>query len=93
MISTLYQLQNHHKNKQLCCYYNDSQKVQVARISNIDNWYLEHIVFPGDRFLFEAPSDAELEIYQSGEGRGVLLQKILCLHLVVDQGDDLKFAS
>ncbi|MDT9194300.1 MULTISPECIES: DUF1830 domain-containing protein [unclassified Limnospira] len=93
MMSNLYQLNNHQTSKQLCCYYNDSPKVEIARISNIDNWYLEHIVFPGERFLFESPSDAELEIYHAGKGKPILMQKLLCLHLIVDEGEDLKCAS
>lgn len=92
-MSTLHEFNNHQRNKQLCCYHNDSNQVEIARVSNIDNWYLEHIVFPGERFLFEAPSYAELEIYNSGKGQPFLKQKLSCLHLIVDEGGDLKFAS
>ncbi|MEB3882910.1 DUF1830 domain-containing protein [Lyngbya sp. CCY1209] len=93
MTAILDKIQIDSQDKRLCCYFNSTKKVQVARISNIENWYLEHVVFPGERFLFEAPSSAELEIYQSGSGRAMLLQKLTCYDLVVDDGSDLKVAS
>jgi hypothetical protein len=93
MTAILDKIQIDSKDRRLCCYFNDTKKVQVVRISNVENWYLEHVVFPGERFLFEAPSDAELEIYQSGSGRGKLLQKLTCGPLAVDEGGGLKVAG
>ena len=46
----------------LCCYVNSTANVEVARITNINNWYFERVVFPGQRILFKAPITAELEI-------------------------------
>ncbi len=72
--------------KILCCYSNSSNTVQVVRIGNIQNWYLERVVFPGEDFLFEAPSKGELEVYQ-GDTEGVkLLAKHLCQNLRVEEG-------
>lgn len=49
---------------ELCCYYNKMKQVVIARITNIPNWYCERVIFPQESFLFEVPSNAELEIYQ-----------------------------
>jgi len=35
----------------LCWYLNTTSKVQIARITNIPNWYFERTVFPGERFF------------------------------------------
>ncbi len=49
--------------KQLCVYVNTTSKVQIARITNISNWYFERVIFPGQRLLFEALPQAQLEIH------------------------------
>ena len=70
----------------LCCYVNATSRAQIARISNIPNWYLEHVVFPGERFLFEALPEAELEIYQSLETGEIVGNRLECDRLTVEQG-------
>ncbi len=70
----------------LCCYVNATSKAQIARISNIPNWYLEHVVFPGERFLFEALPEAELEIYQSLETGEIVGDRLGCDRLKVEEG-------
>ncbi|WP_413162872.1 DUF1830 domain-containing protein [Capilliphycus salinus ALCB114379] len=73
--------------KKLCCYSNSTDKMQVVRITNIKNWYLERVVFPREYFLFEAPAEAELEVYQ-GDSEGVkLLAKHSCYSLQVEEGN------
>jgi hypothetical protein len=47
----------------LCCYVNASSQIQIARITNIENWYFERVVFPGQRLVFEALPQAQLEIH------------------------------
>ncbi|MGL5083765.1 MAG: DUF1830 domain-containing protein [Microcoleaceae cyanobacterium] len=76
-------------NKVMCYYLNQTQKVQVARISNITNWYLERVIFPGEYLLFEAPSDADLEIYQASKDGIELLEQQLCEHLRVEEGNEI----
>ena len=73
--------------KKLCCYFNESDKVQVVRISNIQNWYLERVVFPQENFLFEAPSKAELEVYQDANEGVQLLAKHSCYSLQVEESN------
>lgn len=79
--------------KKLCCYFNESDKVQVVRISNIQNWYLERVVFPQEDFLFEAPSKAELEVYQDATEGVQLLAKHSCSSLQVEEGNEPKSAN
>lgn len=78
--------------KILCCYVNQTNKMQVTRITNIKSWYLEHVVFPGERFLFEAPAEGELEIYYANQGNVIMLDKLPCEELQVDEGSSLKAA-
>lgn len=79
--------------KNLCGYFNMTQKVQVVRITNIPNWYLEHVVFTHEHFLFEAPPEAELEIYQESSEGVVLIEKRLCYALQVEGGSQLQAVS
>jgi hypothetical protein len=62
----------------LCCYTNQTPHVQVARISNISNWYFERVVFPGERLLFEALAVAVLEIYTTDSVTTILADRISC---------------
>ncbi len=44
----------------LCRYHNQPPQFQVVRSTNIVHWHYEQVVFPRERFLFEAPASAEL---------------------------------
>ncbi|MBR8834661.1 MAG: DUF1830 domain-containing protein [Stigonema ocellatum SAG 48.90 = DSM 106950] len=69
--------------KILCCYVNATSKIQVARISNIPNWYFERVVFPGQRLVFEAPRVAHLEIHTGMMASAILSDNIPCDRLAV----------
>jgi hypothetical protein len=71
----------------LCHYKNATTQIQVARISNIDQWYFERVVFPGQDLLFEAPSAAKLEIYGGGV-TALLVERLPCRNLKVRQTAD-----
>ncbi len=73
-------------NKNLCYYGNFTSQIQIARVKNIPNLNFERVVFPGDRLLFEAAPEAELEVYVSKTGREILLNKISCDRLCVNEG-------
>lgn len=90
MTSALEHLPVENINQQLCCYYNPTSQVQVARISNIQNWYLERVIFPHEYLLFEAPLMAELEIYQQANSIPQLLKKLPCENLQVEVETELK---
>ncbi len=66
-----------------CCYLNSTSQIQIARISNIDNWYFERVVFPGQRLMFEAPTHAYLEIHTGVMASSILSDKISCEELIV----------
>jgi hypothetical protein len=68
----------------LCCYVNATNKMQVVRITNIHNWYFERVVFPGQRLMFEALPEAQLEIHTGMMASAILSDTILCQRLVVD---------
>jgi hypothetical protein len=69
----------------LCWYLNNTGKVQIARITNIPNWYFERTVFPGERFLFEALPEAQLEVCRSAETGAIVCERILCDRLRVEE--------
>ncbi|MGK7922417.1 MAG: DUF1830 domain-containing protein [Trichodesmium sp.] len=71
--------------KILCFYVNTNRKMQIARISNVKNEYWERAVFPGERFLFEAIPEAELEIHQTVENGEIRCERFLCKSLKVDE--------
>jgi hypothetical protein len=71
----------------LCCYINATNQIQIVRIVNIPGWYFERAVFPGQRLLFEAVLDAELEIHTSRTVGAILADKIPCLRLRVKAED------
>jgi Domain of unknown function (DUF1830) len=69
--------------KILCCYVNATSKMQVARISNIPNWYFERVVFPGQRLVFEAPKEAQMEIHTGMMASAILSDTIGCDRLAL----------
>ncbi len=70
-----------------CCYVNATSQIQVARISNIPNWYFERVVFPGQRLVFEALPEGILEIHTGMMASAILSDKIPCAQLKVDDED------
>jgi hypothetical protein len=71
--------------KILCWYINITNKVEIARITNISDWYFERTVFPGERLLFEAQPEAELEVWRSAETGAIVCDRILCDRLQVEE--------
>jgi hypothetical protein len=65
----------------LCCYTNNTSSMQIARITNIANWYFERVILPGQRLIFESPSEAELEIHTNTNITAILADKIQCQSL------------
>ena len=73
----------------LCCYVNASSHIQVVRITNIPNWYFERVVFPGQRLVFEALPQAQLEIHTGMMASSILSYTIPCERLcITDEMDD-----
>ena len=65
----------------LCSYINATSEIQVARITNVENWYFERVVFPGQRLSFEAVPGALLEIHTGMMASAILSDTIPCEHL------------
>jgi hypothetical protein len=72
----------------LCCYVNATSQIQVARITNIPNWYFERVVFPGQRLVFEALPSALLEIHTGMMASAILSDTIPCTKLSVNESDN-----
>ncbi|WP_083624915.1 DUF1830 domain-containing protein [Planktothrix serta] len=69
----------------LCCYVNATSHIQIARITNVANWYFERVVFPGQRLVFEAMSQATLEIHTGSMASAIIADNIPCERLQIDQ--------
>ena len=76
------------RNVLLCCYVNATNQIQVARITNIENWYFERVVFPGQRLVFEALPKAQLEIHTGMMASAILSDTIPCERLCIRDGSD-----
>jgi Domain of unknown function (DUF1830) len=70
-----------------CCYINITNKIQVARITNIPNWYFERVVFPSQRLLFESLPEGQLEIHTGMMASSILSDTIPCTQLQVNEDD------
>jgi hypothetical protein len=70
-----------------CCYINATSKIQVARITNIPNWYFERVVFPGQRLLFEAMPAGQLEIHTGMMASSILSDTIPCTQIQITDDD------
>jgi hypothetical protein len=77
----------------VCCYVNATSKIQIARISNIPNWYFERVVFPGQRLVFEAPPKSMLEIHTGMMASAILSDTIPCDRLCVSEEGALEQAE
>jgi len=71
-------------NPVLCCHTNSTGKIQIARITNIPGWYFERVVFPGQRFLFEAPLEANLDIHSGEMATAIFSDCIPCDRLRIE---------
>ncbi|PSB27203.1 DUF1830 domain-containing protein [Stenomitos frigidus] len=69
----------------LCCYVNATSRIQVARITNVSNWYFERVVFPGQRLVFEALPEAQLEIHCGMMASAILSDTIPCDRLCIQE--------
>jgi hypothetical protein len=88
MAQILDPIPNGHRNSILCCYVNVTSQIQVVRITNILNWYFERVVFPGQRLVFEALSDALLEVHTGMMASAILSDTIPCDRLCISDGSD-----
>lgn len=93
MAQILDPLPNDDKNSILCCYVNATSNIQIARITNISNWYFERVVFPGQRLVFEALPEALLEIHCGMMASAILSDTIPCTRLCINESGDCDLSS
>ena len=79
-------------NQILCCYANVTNQIQMVRLTNTANFDLERIIFPGQRLMFESLLNAQLEIYKLTTSTPILLDKITCKWLRVDEKNSLELS-
>lgn len=65
----------------LCYYANTSGQMQIARIMQGSVRMFERVVFPGQRVLFNAPADAELEVQTRAIANLLFSERIPCVQL------------
>lgn len=85
MAQILDPIPNNENNSILCCYVNATSQIQVARITNIQNWYFERVVFPGQRLMFETFPEALLEIHSGMMASAILSDTIPCKRLCISE--------
>ena len=88
MAQLLDSLPSNREDRILCCYVNATSQIQVARVTNIPSWYFERVVFPGQRLVFEALLDAQLEIHTGMMASSILSDTIPCDRLCIDEAVD-----
>jgi Domain of unknown function (DUF1830) len=69
----------------LCYYVNDTKQLQIAQIVNVSGLQFQRLVFPNQRFLFEATSGAILEIYIETTQNSTPSKRIACAQLQVNR--------
>ncbi|MEM6451738.1 MAG: DUF1830 domain-containing protein [Cyanobacteria bacterium P01_D01_bin.105] len=69
--------------KILCSYTNPTSRMQILRISNIENFFLERAVVPQGSVFFETFREARLEIHTSEMMSAILSDVIPCSELIV----------
>lgn len=67
-----------------CLYVNATNKVQIIRITNIQNWYFERVVFPGQRLIFTAVLGSLLEVHTGMMASSILSDTIPCKELEIN---------
>jgi hypothetical protein len=85
MAQILDPLPNDKNSSILCCYVNATSQIQIARITNVPNWYFERVVFPGQRLVFEADPIAVVEIHSGMMASAILSDTIPCQKLALQK--------
>ena len=70
------------KQSKVYCYINNLTNIAIAKIRGLENRHCERVIFPGEKFLFMANDDCELEIYQQTNS-GIIKDNIACSQLKV----------
>lgn len=79
---------NDESDRLLCSYINATSQIQIARITNVPNWYFERVVFPGQRLVFEAVAEGILEIHSGMMASAILSDRIPCQRLAIEDSQN-----
>ena len=72
-------------NRIQCCYVNTSTRFQIVRVANVSSSFLERMVMPQTRLIFEADRSDHLEIHTGSPISAILSDKIPCHRLVYQE--------
>lgn len=64
-----------------CHYINKTSKLQVVRISNIEGWFFERVIFAGQPLILDVDSEAVLEVHTYEMATAILADRIPCRQL------------
>ena len=67
----------------VCAYQNRTSSWQIIKIENVQNFYWEKAVFPGQTILFNTIKQAKLTIYSNDNVTAILTDTIACFKLQV----------
>lgn len=84
MIQTSYLAANY-PNPILCVYGNATSQIQIVQLMSISNLNFRRVVFPGQRLLFKALPNAQLEIHMALIDREITSDRITCSCLQVGE--------
>ena len=76
----------------LCYYNNTSSQMQIIQFLNSSVNYPSKIVFPGQRIMFEAQPDSQIEILSGKKGDTLVSQLVNCQDLQVNRQPQSKLA-
>lgn len=68
------------KNQQLYCYINHLSKVVIVRLLGLKDRHCERVIFPGEKFFFEANDNCQIEVSQQ-TNIGIIQDIIDCSQL------------
>lgn len=67
---------------QTCHYRNSSAQLVILRCIGTEAFFLEKVLFPFEEWCFQAPGDADVELWTHGLGGAELLERFEAASLV-----------
>lgn len=75
-----------------CHYRNSSSQLVILRCIGAESYFLEKVIFPFEDWCFQAPGDADVELWTHGLGGAELLERFEASTLVQQALDSVVFA-
>ena len=67
---------------QTCLYRNSSDRMVILRCIGPESFFHEKVIFPFECWSFQAPDDADVELWCHGLGGAELLERLSCSTLL-----------